>query len=99
MSNYYRYHCMDCDESFKPSNLNNGEKQMIAVLQHKKALAVLVDFSQEPYVWDFYVNVSSGHTVPVKFLYEHLEHHLVVLSEYRDHYYEEDGTLHEKQVP
>jgi hypothetical protein len=30
---------------------------------------------------------------------KHLEHHTVVLSEYRDHYYESDGTLVEKEVP
>jgi len=93
MSNHYSYRCLDCDDEETPSNVNHCHEQFLAVLRHKAAIAALKPFSEEPAVWDFYLNVSSGHAAPVEFLAEHLEHRIVVMSEYNDHYYEPDGTL------
>ncbi len=99
MSNYYSYHCLDCRASHKPANLNHGVEQLCAVLRHQAAFAALKPVTEETAIFDFYVNVSSGHTVPVGFLAEHLGHRVVACSEYHDHYYEPNETHVEEAVP
>lgn len=92
MSNHHSYYCLDCTKCTTPAELNWGAEQMVAVLKHKRALVALVPFSREPKVYDFYINISSGHTVPLEFLAEHLEHKIVIMSEYKDHYFNEEGV-------
>ena len=92
MSNYYSYHCLDCDAAETPANVNHRHEQFLAVLRHKEAIVALKPLSEEQAVWDFDISVASDHSAPIEFLAEHLKHHLVVMSEYSDHYYEMDGT-------
>lgn len=101
MSNHYSYFCVDCSNELKqpvsltPANLNGGEQGMCSVLRYKKQIAALESLSREPGVWDFFVNITSGHWAPCDFFVEHLDCHVVVMSEYLDHHYEPDGTRFE----
>lgn len=92
MSNYHRYHCLDCKEDHKPENMNHNEGSMLAVLKFKREIAALYPLAQEAGVWDFELRISYGHSAPFEFIVKHLEHHVVVMSEYRNRYYEPDGS-------
>ena len=98
MSNYYSYYCLDCHASERPNNLNWGDRAMCAVLRHTKELVALRPLAEEVHVCTFRVELGRGHDAPLNFLYEHFGHRLVVLSEYRDHYYLPDGARVEGRV-
>lgn len=92
MSNYYRYHCLDCKEEHKPENMNHGEDSMCAVLRFKKEIAALYPLGSERGVWELHLMLRDGHSLPFDFIVEHLEHHVVVMSEYGNRYFEPDGS-------
>ncbi len=91
MSNYFRIHCLDCDEDDYECRSNWGHEGQVDAIKHREAL-IQVDAIAD---WPLEIKITChGEPVDVAFLKEHTEHRLVSMSEYRDHWYDSDGTLH-----
>ena len=92
MSNYYRIHCLDCEEDDYESRYNRGYDGQVDVIKNRGLLIL----TQVINVWPLEIVITSnGQPIDIPFLQKHLDHRLVSVSEYRDHWFDENGKRHE----
>lgn len=84
MSNYYTPHCLDCKTDMLEDGCNHGDAQLVTVIRNANTVTTLIEVG---------VQVSVGHEhIDGPWLREHKDHRIVVMSEYKDHCFEADGT-------
>lgn len=80
MSNYWRFRCHDCaDES--PS-LNNGERELAKLLEHRATFEALSDLEMEMASLYVRIEVWGDSTALPAFFGQHKGHRITVRSEY-----------------
>lgn len=91
MSDYHRIHCLDCDEEDYGSRTNWCHEGLVDAIKNRGLLIA----TQCIEGWVEIAVTVDGQLIDIKFLQTHMDHHLVSMSEYRKHWYDEDGTKHE----
>lgn len=96
MSNYHRFHCLDCDTADYDNQYgNHTDEAMCWVLRNRKGLleAMCLGAGGNSAIFvDVDVKVN-GHYLNLDWFKKHEGHYLVVMSEYRDYRYD---ALHNK---
>ncbi len=96
MSNYWRLHCLTCDEDMGGDRdtmaLNHGEKALVLVIKHRDTIIAAYELYQLEEEWWIEVSISiRGAFMEIDWLMEHREHDLVVRDEYDQEYLRPDG--------
>lgn len=92
MSDYYRIHCLDCDEQDYESRSNWGHDGQVEAIKHREVLVRATAIAD----WPLEIEITChGRHVDVAFLERHMQHRLVSMSEYRTTWYDSDGTMHQ----
>ena len=83
MSNYYTPHCLDCEVDMLEDGCNHGDDKLLAVIHNVTAVIHLIGEGVEVSV--------HGEQINGLWLHDHKCHRVVVMSEYKDHYFKRNG--------
>lgn len=95
MSDYYRIHCLDCDEQDYESRSNHGHEGQAYAIKNR---GLLIN-TQIINLWPLEITVTvHGCSIDLQFLQRHTDHELVSMSEYRNHWYDQEGLRHKGEA-